>query len=60
VSLYRYAYSFDPAGNRTQMVHFDGSTTVTTWYSYNAGNQLMLRMQDDGPEWDYVYDANGN
>ena len=60
VTQYRYAYTYDPAGNRTQMVHFDGSTTVTTWYSYNAGNQLMLRMQDDGPEWDYVYDANGN
>jgi hypothetical protein len=38
VSLYRYAYSYDPAGNRTQMVHFNGTTTVTTWYSFNAGN----------------------
>jgi YD repeat-containing protein len=60
VTQYRYAYSYDPAGNRTQMVHFNGTTTVTTWYSYNAGNQLMARVQDDGPEWDYVYDANGN
>jgi hypothetical protein len=29
VSLYRYAYTYDPAGNRTQMVRFDGTTTVT-------------------------------
>jgi YD repeat-containing protein len=59
VSLYRYAYTYDPAGNRTQMVRFDGTTTVTAMYTYNDANQLTAR-EASSQEWEYSYDANGN
>ena len=54
-SAYRYAYTYDPAGNRTQMVHFNGSTTRTVVSAYNDGNQLTTH---DGEA--VTYDANGN
>jgi YD repeat-containing protein len=54
-SAYRYAYTYDPAGNRTQMVHFNGSTTRTVVSAYNDGNQLTTH---DGNA--AAYDANGN
>jgi RHS repeat-associated protein len=61
VSLYRYAYNYDAAGNRTQLVNFTGATTQTTTYVYNNGNQLT---NSQGPGLDddilYGYDTNGN
>jgi RHS repeat-associated protein len=60
VSLYRYAYNYDAAGNRTQLVNFTGSTTQTTTYGYNNGNQLT----GYGGTWTdgylFEYDSNGN
>jgi RHS repeat-associated protein len=50
-----YAYQFDAAGNRTQLVHYNGASTATTSYSHNAGNQLT----ESGP-YEYSYDLNGN
>jgi RHS repeat-associated protein len=60
VSLYRYAYNYDAAGNRTQLVNFTGATTQTTTYGYNNGNQLTGY---GGPWTDgylFEYDSNGN
>ncbi|HOR65876.1 MAG TPA: hypothetical protein PLE18_13565 [Candidatus Sumerlaeota bacterium] len=57
--LYEYQYQFDAAGNRTQMKYFDGSTTTTTSYAHNNGNQLTLRSVG-GAIYSYDYDANGN
>jgi RHS repeat-associated protein len=59
-SLYRYAYTYDAAGNRTQLVNFTGSATQTTTYQYNNGNQLTGYS---GPWTDgylFEYDSNGN
>ena len=49
------AYSYDSAGNRTYLDYYDGSTTDTAYYSYNALNQLT-----SDSTWDYSYDDNGN
>ena len=58
-TAWRYAYDYDPAGNRTEMVHFDGTTTVTTGYVYNDGNQLSSTTKP-GEFRRYVFDDNGN
>ncbi len=53
----------DAVGNRTQLVNFNGSQTITTTYSYNNLNQLTARTVSAGPDqgsWTYGYDANGN
>jgi RHS repeat-associated protein len=55
--MYRYAYTYDPAGNRLAMVHYDGASTATMDYEYNAANQLigyndLLNLCS--------YDSNGN
>lgn len=55
-SLYRYGYTYDAAGNRTQLVHFDGSSTATTSYNYNDFNQLTDYTGTYGNQ----YDDNGN
>ncbi len=57
--LYEYQYLFDAAGNRTQMKYYDGSTTQTTTYQYNNGNQMSNRYKGTD-EWEYTYDNNGN
>jgi len=57
--LYEYQYSFDAAGNRTQMIYFDGSANHTTSYTYNNGNQLTER-EVNGLIYSYGYDNNGN
>jgi RHS repeat-associated protein len=54
-TAWRRAYTYDTAGNRTQMVNFDGTTTTTTNYTYNDFNQLI----SDGTA-SYYYDNNGN
>jgi hypothetical protein len=41
--LYEYQYTFDDAGNRTEMKYFNGSITETTGYTYNDLNQLTVR-----------------
>ena len=53
-TAYRYGYSFDDAGNRTQLVKYNGATTATTSYTVNDFNQLT----NDGQA--YLYDDNGN
>ena len=57
--LYEYQYKFDAAGNRTQMIYFDGNTNHTTSYTYNNANQLTYRDMVS-PIYTYEYDANGN
>ena len=58
--LYEYQYSFDAAGNRSQMKYYDGSTTQTTYYPvYNEANQLTQRSIG-GQAIHYSYDNNGN
>jgi len=51
-----YHYTYDLAGNRTQMQEFDGTTTTTTSYTYNDFNQL----DGDSDAHEYNYDDNGN
>ncbi len=55
-SAYRYAYTYDPAGNRTQLVHYDGASTSTISSVYDAGNQLYY----DSNHAYVFYDVNGN
>ena len=55
---YSYDYTYDAVGNRTSMVNFNGSQTVTTNYIYNSLNQLMQRSK--GGNYSYTYDDNGN
>jgi RHS repeat-associated protein len=59
-SLYRYAYTYDAAGNRTQLVNFTGSATLTTTYGYNNGNQLTSSNLSGVGTSTYSYDSNGN
>ncbi|MBX7243956.1 MAG: hypothetical protein K1X53_00555 [Candidatus Sumerlaeaceae bacterium] len=59
-SMYRYAYTYDEAGNRTQMVHYDGSSTETTAYAYNPGNQLADTVVNDVDWGWFTFDSNGN
>ena len=54
-SAYRYAYTYDPAGNRTQLVHYNGSSTQTVASTYNDGNQLVTQSGEP-----ISYDSNGN
>jgi len=56
--LYSYDYTYDAVGNRTSMVNFNGSQTITTNYIYNSLNQLMQRSK--GGSYSYTYDDNGN
>ena len=63
VLMYSYAYTFDDVGNRTQLVNYDGSQTITTTYTYNDLNQLTQRSVNAGSDqgtWTYSYDDNGN
>jgi len=57
--LYEYQYTFDAAGNRTQMKYFDGTSTATTTYIHNDGNQLT-QSSIGGPCRYFDYDDNGN
>ncbi len=57
--LYEYQYAFDAAGNRTQMKYFDGTSTATTTYIHNDGNQLT-QSSTGGPCRYFDYDDNGN
>ena len=58
-TAWRYAYEYDPAGNREQMVRFDGTTTATTFYQHNDANQLTTETVGSNVlrSW---YDDNGN
>jgi RHS repeat-associated protein len=60
VSLYRFAYNYDAAGNRTQLVNFTGATTQTTTYQYNNGNQLTSYGGPWTDGYSFAYDLNGN
>lgn len=52
-----WAYTYDPAGNRTQeTVTAPGGGVTTTTYAYNDADQLTTRNGTGG----YSYDANGN
>ncbi|TFC28828.1 type IV secretion protein Rhs [Cryobacterium sp. TMT1-3] len=54
-----WAYTYDPAGNRTQQVRAGatGATAGTTAYSYNAANQITAATGDTTT---WTYDAAGN
>ena len=54
-----YDYKLTKGGNRTQVQFKDpgASSTTTTTYGYNAGNQLT---SVNGNPADLLYDANGN
>jgi hypothetical protein len=47
-------------GNRLANTAFDGTSTVTTSFTYNLGNQLVTSQRGTDPVRNYVYDANGN
>jgi YD repeat-containing protein len=54
----RATYAYDPVGNRTTLVDFNGSTSG---YSYDAKNRL-IEDNTTGPnahDYTYTYDANG-
>ena len=53
--LYAFDYSFDAAGNRTQMTK-DG---VTTYYEYNNLNQLTAEKKTTGELTYYTYQQDG-
>lgn len=48
-------YEYDKAGNRTKKTKTKGTTTTTTTYTYNAGNELT---NVNGQT--YTYNKNGN
>lgn len=48
-------YEYDAAGNRTKKIETKGTTTTTTTYTYNAGNELTNVSGQA-----YTYDLNGN
>ena len=56
---YSYDYTYDAVGNRSSMVNYNGSQTVTTNYTYNSLNQLTARTVGGAP-YTYTYDDNGN
>jgi len=49
------SYEYDVAGNRTKKIETKGTTTTTTAYSYNAGNELTTVNGQA-----YTYDQNSN
>ena len=54
-----YAYTYDPAGNRLELVHREGATARTTKYTYDDLNRLVT-ADKDGEVTSYEYDLNGN
>ena len=50
------SFTYDPAGNRTQLIQGG----VTTTYSTNSLNQLTQELIGAIPQVTYQYDANGN
>ena len=58
-TLYYNNFFYDPAGNRTRLEYNDGTSTTTTSYLYNSGDQLT-RETTGGTVTTYLYDPNGN
>ncbi len=58
-TLSSFAYTYNPMGNRTQVVEFDGS--VVTW-SYDPTHQLTNEQRSGTTAYNitYVYDGIGN
>lgn len=56
MTLIKFDQSCNPAGNRTQMVHFDGVSTETISYDYNDFNQITNHTGVYG----IIHDDNGN
>lgn len=52
-------YSYDKAGNRSQMVNVASSTTTTTSYSYDAADEL-LQTVSGATQTTFAYDADGH
>jgi RHS repeat-associated protein len=59
VTARSHGYQYDPSGNRTRLDYFNGSTTETTTFGYNAFNQLVQRVVG-GVSQSLSYDDNGN
>jgi RHS repeat-associated protein len=55
-----YTYAYDLIGNRKVNTVFDGSTTVTTNYTYDPASRLATSQRGSDPVKSYTYDANGN
>ncbi|MFO7899354.1 MAG: hypothetical protein R6V58_09860 [Planctomycetota bacterium] len=60
-TIYGFAWNYDPAGNRIVQPKDLGGTVTETYYTYDAGNEL-LRSHDVPPDtWTYfAYDSRGN
>ncbi|NYE96239.1 RHS repeat-associated protein [Psychromicrobium silvestre] len=54
------AYTYDKAGNTTQLVQESATKTLTTGYSYDPLGRLTASTRTDGAKATYSYDANGN
>jgi len=39
-------FTYDLAGNRNKLVEMKGKKARNTWYEYNAGNEMVKRVQD--------------
>jgi RHS repeat-associated protein len=55
---YYNEFYYNYISNRTKLIHNDGTSSTTTTYSYNAGDQLT-RDITGASTTDYSYDANG-
>ncbi|MGE4170769.1 MAG: RHS repeat-associated core domain-containing protein [Candidatus Margulisiibacteriota bacterium] len=57
-------YTYDPAGNRTQLTQKEATDTTQFTYDYDRMNQLVayaMKLNNSDPvEFKYTYDAQGN
>ncbi|MCA9952199.1 MAG: RHS repeat protein [Anaerolineales bacterium] len=51
-------YTYDALGNRTTATLDDGTTSWTTTYTYDALSRLIKTTDQNGREWDTVYNLN--
>ncbi|MEW5946395.1 MAG: hypothetical protein AB1742_09365 [bacterium] len=55
----RYAYAYDPLGNRTAMTVKYGQTTLDTDYEYDALNRIVEMHDPWGHGYEFAYDEQG-
>jgi RHS repeat-associated protein len=56
-----FQYTYDAAGNVLNYQRTVGGGTITTTYTYNAGNELVTaQASDTNVVWNYSYDGNGS